>query len=215
MENDGLSQLHEKISDAVHDLNNIMAIIEGYTAMLSRQCEDAQAQAKLHAIQMAVLRGVEKVEDLANLAEQAETLDKNMSFGEMPQQGFQNKTVLVVDDEESLLPVLEDQLQSLGLRVLKAANADSALYLQAHYPGAIDFLLTDMIMPGMDGVQLGEIMARQRPEMNVIYMTGYSADIRRNLLADASSKAVVVDKPLRPENLSAAMRKALENIAGI
>lgn len=119
------------------------------------------------------------------------------------------KTVLVVDDEEALLPVLEDQLQGLGLKVLKAANADTALWLRQTHDD-IDFLLTDIVMPGMDGVQLADTLSRQSSSMGVIYMTGYPR--RRDTLSRDQSDALVISKPLRQDALSDALQKALERV---
>lgn len=77
------------------------------------------------------------------------------SFPLMADRGLQDKTILVVDDESALLPVLEYQLQNMGLKVLKAANANSALLLQKDYPAAIDFLLTDIVMPYVGWCEAG------------------------------------------------------------
>ena len=118
---------------------------------------------------------------------------------------LQNKTILVVDDEEALLPVLEHQLENLGMKVLKAANADTALLLQKNYPDAIDFLLTDIVMPDVDGVQLAEMISDHRPRMGVIYMTGYD---KTNL----PQESLILPKPLKPENLSQILQKALEKV---
>jgi two-component system cell cycle sensor histidine kinase/response regulator CckA len=123
---------------------------------------------------------------------------------------LQNKTILVVDDEEDLLPVLQDQLENLGLKVLKAANASSALLLQQNHSGVIDFLLTDVVMPGTDGVSLAEIMSHQSPQMGVVYMTGRPES--RQYLSPVSDEALVVTKPLRPETLSTALQQALEKV---
>lgn len=124
-------------------------------------------------------------------------------------QTLQNKTVLVVDDEEALLPVLEHQLQRMGLTVLKAANADSVLLLQKDYPDVIDFLLTDIVMPDVDGVQLAEMMTDNRPRMGVVYMTGHT---NPGSGIDIPDESLIVPKPLRPETLSLALQKALEQV---
>ena len=136
---------------------------------------------------------------------------------EMPQdyprlidaQSLQDKTVLIVDDEEALLPILEHQLRNMGLNVLKAANADSALLLQKDYPDVIDFLLTDIVMPEVDGVQLAGMMADNRPRMGVVYMTGHAS---RSADIDVPDHSLIIPKPLRPETLSQALQKALEQV---
>lgn len=122
---------------------------------------------------------------------------------------LQDKTVLIVDDEESLLPILEHQLKNMGLKVLKAANADSALLLQKDYPDVIDFLLTDIVMPDVDGVQLAEMMTDNRPRMGVVYMTGHAS---QKAGIDIPAASLIVPKPLRPDTLSQALQKALEHV---
>ena len=121
-----------------------------------------------------------------------------------------NKTILVVDDEEDLLPVLEGQLQTLGMKVLKAANADKALLLQQSYPGVIDFLLTDIIMPGTDGIKLAEILSRNAPQMGIVYMTGKTEGWQS--LTPFEKEMALVNKPLRPETLSQALQCALDQV---
>lgn len=123
---------------------------------------------------------------------------------------LQNKTVLIVDDEEELLPILENQLATMGLKVLKAANADVALLMQENYPEHIDLLLTDVVMPGLNGVRLAEMMCDTRPEMGVVYMTGYTRnpDII-NTLAPLPEAALIVPKPLDTNILSDALEQAL------
>jgi CheY-like chemotaxis protein len=118
---------------------------------------------------------------------------------------LRNKTILIVDDEEALLPVLEYQLENMGLKVLKAANADTALLLQKNYPDAIDFLLTDVVMPDVGGVELAGMISDHRPRMGVVYMTG-------NSKIDMPESSLVLPKPLRPETLSQALQKALEKV---
>jgi len=125
---------------------------------------------------------------------------------------LRDKTILVVDDEEELLPVLEDQLRAMGLKVLKAANATTAMLMQQSHPDKIDFLLTDVVMPGTDGVRLAEILSRQSPEMGVVYMTGYAG---RRETQDLPDSALVLPKPLRPESISSALRHALEQVQDI
>jgi CheY-like chemotaxis protein len=119
---------------------------------------------------------------------------------------FINKTVLIVDDEEAILPVLEHQLQDMGMKVLKAANADTALLLQKDYPDVIDFLLTDIVMPDVDGIELAHRITDDRPRMGVVYMTGYG------LTAQLPDNSLILPKPLHPDQLSEVFRKALEQV---
>lgn len=126
---------------------------------------------------------------------------------------FRDKTILVVDDEEAILPVLEGQLTAMGFRVLKAANADVALTMCQQDPGGIDCLLTDVMMPDVDGFQLAKRITADNPATRVVYMTGYS-HLRdgRALQEPFPPDALVLPKPLLPEQLSYALSQALNTV---
>ncbi len=126
---------------------------------------------------------------------------------------LRDKTVLVVDDEEQLLPLVEAQLQDLGMKVLKAANADTALILQEDYRDKIDLLLTDVVMPGLNGVRLSELLQSLRPDIGVVYMTGYAnrADTETHM-SPLPRDALVIPKPLQPDSISPALLAALQRV---
>lgn len=129
---------------------------------------------------------------------------------------LQQKTILVVDDEEEFLPVIEDDLTRMGLKVLKAANADRAMVLQAHYQDSIDLLLTDVVMPGMSGLKLAEAFAQARPEAGIVFMTGYPARGETAQTRDLAfpENALILPKPLALEQVSATLQKALDRLTG-
>jgi two-component system NtrC family sensor kinase len=83
------------------------------------------------------------------------------------------ETVLVVEDDPDVRSFVTETLRGLNYRVLEAADGESAMAL-VHQPGAIDLLLTDVVMPGMNGRALGEAARQHRPRLKVLYMTGYS-----------------------------------------
>jgi two-component system cell cycle sensor histidine kinase/response regulator CckA len=116
----------------------------------------------------------------------------------------------VVDDEESLRNVIVDLLGHLGYCTLSAANAHDALELAERYPGKIDLLLTDVVMHPLPGPALAEKLMRSRPEMKVIYISGYA---NAALAPDGVLKpgTVLVDKPFTMKILSAKLREVLGN----
>ena len=118
--------------------------------------------------------------------------------------------ILVVDDEEALLPVLQLQLEDLGMKVLKAANAEAALVVQEEYQEPIDLLLTDVVMPGLNGAKLAELFTSLRPETGVVFMTGYPnrADTINNT-SPLPKNALVLSKPLPASELSPTLERAL------
>ncbi len=85
-----------------------------------------------------------------------------------------SETILVVEDETNLLRLTGDFLRSQGYRVLEAPNGDSAIRVSESYPDQIHLLLTDVIMPGMNGSELAKRLAKDRPGIKVLYMSGYT-----------------------------------------
>jgi two-component system, cell cycle sensor histidine kinase and response regulator CckA len=82
-------------------------------------------------------------------------------------------TILVVEDEESLRKLTRTTLKSQGYAVIEACDAAAALALAAKSEGKIDLLLTDVVMPGMSGRTLAEKLGALRPDMKILYMSGY------------------------------------------
>jgi DNA-binding NtrC family response regulator len=122
------------------------------------------------------------------------------------------ETILVVDDEESLRTVVVDLLGYLGYCTLSAASADDAMKVALEYPGRIDLLLTDVAMHPLTGPMLAEQLMRSRPEMKVIFISGYA---NGSLAPDGVLKpgTVLVNKPFSMKILSARLREVLGNPA--
>lgn len=120
------------------------------------------------------------------------------------------ETILVVDDEESLRTVIVDLLGHLGYCTLSAANGQEAVELAQRYPGKIDLLLTDVVMHPLPGPVLAEKLMCSRPEMKVIYISGYA---NASLAPDGILKpgTVLVHKPFTMKILSAKLREVLGN----
>jgi CheY-like chemotaxis protein len=121
-----------------------------------------------------------------------------------------SETVLLVEDQEQVRELAAVILKELGYHVLEAANADDALLLGASHDGPIHVLLTDVLMPGMTGCALADRLRPARPEMNVIYMSGY-AD--RETVDEAIQRpdALFLQKPFTSETLAVKIREALQS----
>jgi PAS domain S-box-containing protein len=118
-------------------------------------------------------------------------------------------TVLVVEDQEDVRRLAVLILKSLGYDVLEAGDAREALSVAASFPGTIRLMLTDVIMPGLNGKQLAERMAVVRPQMKVIFMSGYTDRIMSpDGMLDSS--VAYLQKPFSSEQLSAKVRQVLE-----
>jgi signal transduction histidine kinase len=87
------------------------------------------------------------------------------------------ETILVTEDEPELRELTRIFLQSYGYKVLEAASGSQAVRIAEAFPDPIHLLLTDVIMPGMSGRQLGEKILGKRPQIRIVYMTGYTDDM--------------------------------------
>jgi len=85
-------------------------------------------------------------------------------------------TVLVVEDELPVRRIVVLSLRGGGYDVIEAARPEAAIELANRHPGPIDLLLTDVVMPGMSGRHLSEIIVAKRPELRVLYVSGYTED---------------------------------------
>ncbi len=115
------------------------------------------------------------------------------------------RTVLLVEDEETVRHVLVRELRLGGYTVLEAGDAREAIPLGEHYTEPIDLLVTDVVMPGIKGPQLAEKLLRVRPQMQVLFISGYSEPIT---LGD-NRQVNLLRKPFSPAELTEAVRNAL------
>jgi two-component system cell cycle sensor histidine kinase/response regulator CckA len=82
------------------------------------------------------------------------------------------ETILLVEDDPTIKNTMEEVLTSLGYKVLTAENGKVALKKAKKHPGPLDLLLTDIIMPAMDGIKLAALLRKQRPALKMIFTTG-------------------------------------------
>jgi CheY-like chemotaxis protein len=120
-----------------------------------------------------------------------------------------NETVLVVEDTESLREMVREVLEERGYTLLQAADGEQALNLAQHHQGPIHLLLTDVVMPRMGGPELAARLTSFRPEMQTLFMSGYTdgALSRQGILRGATT---LLEKPFTTEGLARAVRTALD-----
>jgi PAS domain S-box-containing protein len=116
------------------------------------------------------------------------------------------ETILLVEDEDALRELTRDLLAGSGYRVLEAGTPEKAIEAARNYRGPIHLLLTDVIMPRMSGPRLAERLAAIRPEMKVVYMSGYMG-FRQSQLPEPD--AILLAKPFKREALLRKLREAL------
>ena len=126
-----------------------------------------------------------------------------------PQRGG-DETVLVVEDQEPVRRLTRKVLETQGYAVLAAADGPEALQLAERHPGTIHILVTDVVMPGMSGREVGRRLAAQRPDMRVLYLSGYADDsiVRHGVLEPGLA---FLQKPFTPEILTRRVRELLDS----
>jgi len=119
-------------------------------------------------------------------------------------------TVLLVEDEASLRKLTRDVLQEMGYAVHEAVDATQALVIAKKF-GAIDLLLTDVVMPGMSGRALADALAISHPDTRVLFRSGYTqGEIAKQGVLDAGM--VILHKPFTREELIRRVEEALEGV---
>ena len=121
-------------------------------------------------------------------------------FGDLIGCRFDGLTALVAEDEPDLLSLVTGMLEDLGMRVLSAKDGHEALAVQDEYKDRIDLLLTDVVMPELNGVDLADLLGALRPDMKTIFMSGYPAR-KDTPLMNVPPSAVFIPKPIKRENL--------------
>jgi len=117
-------------------------------------------------------------------------------------------TILLVEDEAGIRELVYDILTTTGYRVLSASSGAEALQRCEQHPGAIDLLLTDVVMPGMSGHELAIQVLRRWPHVKTLYISGYTDEILGRYGAVNASLAFL-KKPFTPESLTHKVREVL------
>ncbi|HET7789571.1 MAG TPA: ATP-binding protein [Gemmatimonadales bacterium] len=119
------------------------------------------------------------------------------------------ETVLVVEDDDAVRTLARRGLEGYGYRVIEARNPGEAVAVSERHVGSIHLLVTDVVMPGQYGPELAQALRRERPELRVLYMSGYTDNaIAHQGLLEAGS--AFLEKPFTPGNLAAKVRATLD-----
>ncbi len=122
------------------------------------------------------------------------------------------ETILLVEDDDTVRELTSRTLRSGGYRVIEAAGAAAARECAEQAGGAIDLLLTDVVMPGESGRDLAQAMTERIPTLRVLFMSGYTADVvlRQGVIQE---EVAFLPKPFSPVALAVAVRRALDGEA--
>jgi nitrogen-specific signal transduction histidine kinase len=118
-----------------------------------------------------------------------------------------SETILLVDDEEGVRRLVSAVLKTNGYEVLDAPNGVSAMAAYEKNGHKIDMVLTDVVMPQMNGLELGKRLAEQAPELKVLYMSGYRDHA---IVGEGESAKPFLLKPFTPDVLLAKVREVLD-----
>jgi signal transduction histidine kinase/ActR/RegA family two-component response regulator len=119
------------------------------------------------------------------------------------------ESVLVVEDQSQLRAVIRRSLESRGYSVLEASHGEEALELAASHRGPIDLLVTDIVMPRLSGIELATRLRAVRPEIRVLFISGYS-DEAIGQHGRLTPGAAFLQKPVQPDVLARVVREILD-----
>ena len=121
-----------------------------------------------------------------------------------------HETILLVEDESTILGMTVRMLEHLGYTVLAASSPEEAMRLIAEFAGEVHVLMTDVVMPGMNGRDLADRLLKDYPAMKCLFMSGYTGDIITNqgVLNEGMN---FIQKPFSMKELATQVRQVLEN----
>lgn len=119
-----------------------------------------------------------------------------------------NETILIVEDEDTVLLLAKRFLENLGYTLLIARTPSEAIDVAAHFPGEIHLLISDVVMPEMNGKELASLLTSGRPSLKTMFISGYTADViaNRGILDEG---LLFVQKPFSAYTLGVAVHNAL------
>jgi CheY-like chemotaxis protein len=115
-------------------------------------------------------------------------------------------TILLVDDDETIRRFVRRILQQQRFHVIEACDGAEALKVASVHAEPVDLLLTDVIMPKVNGLALAQRLLQERPGIGVLYMSGY---MEKSMLLATYPESILIQKPFTPKALIAAVRQIL------
>lgn len=203
-----------------HNLNNQLMVLRGHLELLEEDLPDhVQIQRRMPVLYEALDQLQQLGRGVMDLGRPQPEI-RDQALGATPgSEGVQilrqpvAPTILLAEDEDQLRVMVAEALAARGFLVLEAAHGAQALELAKGHDGAISLLLTDVVMPGMDGVELYETLVQERPGVGVLYMSGYAESDYAQLHALAA-QGRYLQKPFSIHYLAAKVEQALADIEG-
>jgi len=117
-----------------------------------------------------------------------------------------HETILLVEDDEGVRTLIRDELRKLGYRVFEARNGMEACLVATQHMGRLHLLVTDVVMPGMSGTELARHLRVIKPELRLLFMSGYTDDTN---IGAGDPHSAYLQKPFMPETLAKTIRELL------
>ncbi len=134
-------------------------------------------------------------------------LEKAASQDATPQSVRGHETILLVEDDSSVRELVRDELRKLGYRVFEAKNGLEACLVGTQQMGSLQLLLTDVVMPGMSGTELAQHLRVIKPELKLLFISGYTDDVG---IGAGDPASAYLQKPFTPEALARIIRGLLD-----
>jgi PAS domain S-box-containing protein len=143
---------------------------------------------------------------LPRVDEEEDPMPRSAALGPLP---GGTETVLLAEDETSLRELLREALEASGYSVLVARNGEEALQIAGAHPGPIHVMVTDVVMPGITGPKAVDLITATRPDMQVLFISGYNdeAVLRHGVIG---RRGAIVSKPFSPDVLLRKIREFLD-----
>jgi two-component system cell cycle sensor histidine kinase/response regulator CckA len=118
-----------------------------------------------------------------------------------------HETILLVEDDEDVRILIRDELRKLGYRIVEARNGIEACLVATPHIGKLKLLLTDIVMPGMSGTELARHLRVIKPELKLLFISGYTDDVG---IGTGDPASAYLQKPFTPEALASSVRELLD-----
>jgi len=128
---------------------------------------------------------------------------------EVPKDLTGKGTILICEDEDAVRMFAARALENKGYTVLQAASGEEAMDILRDESQSVDLLVSDVVMPNMDGPALVEAARRIRPEMRIVFISGYAEEVFRQSLGQSSGEFAFLPKPFSLKQLAETVKDSL------
>jgi PAS domain S-box-containing protein len=199
----------ELAGGVAYEFNNLLTIIIARSDLVLRRVPaDEEIRRNVDLIQRSAQRAAKLLQPF--LTGEDETAPASAADSSRALRG--SETILLVDDEEGIRRLLTETLSNGGYTVLGARHGGEAFDVCQRHPGPIHVMVTDVIMPQMSGRELVQRVRPIRPDMKVLYVSGYT-DISPSHPGPTDSDSAFLPKPFMPQALAQKIREVLDHPA--